>query len=135
MTRRLDCLMISALFLTATAVAGCAQMAAGAPGAAAAQAGAATPSASFGTEPMVDQNGLSWQPRVLRRYVSAAGHECLSLGLTPIGAGVPVRRAACFDKDQWQVLPPLALTPGEPDPRFTPFQATAVAPASSNTTF
>lgn len=81
---------------------------------------AAVPSGAFGTAPLVDQSGRTWQPRVGRSYVSAAGHACSTVALTPAGAGLALQRVACLQDGVWTIQVPLALAPGEADPRFSP---------------
>lgn len=87
---------------------------------AAASAAVATPTAAFGTAPLVDQGGRTWQPRINRTYVSAMGTSCATVTLSPVGAGLPVQRVACLKDGKWDFVVPLSLSPGEPDPRFAP---------------
>ena len=93
---------------------------------------AAVPTGAFGTAPLVDQSGRAWQPRVGRSYVSATGHACSTVALTPAGAGMAVQRVACLQDGAWTIVVPLALAPGEADPRFAPI-ADPTAPATPST--
>ncbi len=91
----------------------------------------ATPSGAFGSVPLVDLNGRSWQPRVGQGYVSALGDSCARVTLTPVGAGMPLQRIACLQNGAWTIVVPLALAPGEADARFAPIPD-ASAPASAD---
>lgn len=84
---------------------------------------------AFGSAPLIDLAGQEWQPRVDRGYVSAIGSRCAAVTLSPVGGGPRVHRSACLEDGAWQIMVPLALGLGEPDPRFPPLSDPTVPPA------